>query len=67
MTRKRRNGMLPAHGYSVPELLKTIEMSEITIMTSLFKCEKARSNIDALFEESDIVLSNSSSSYKYIK
>ena len=56
-----------AHGFSVPELLKTIEMSEITIMTSLFNCENARANIDALFNEYDIILLNSSTSYKYIK
>ena len=56
-----------AHGFSVPELLKTIEMSEITIMTSLFNCENARANIDALFNKYDIILLNSSTSYKYVK
>ena len=54
-------------GLSVPELLKTIEMSEITIMTSLFNCEIARANIDALFNKYDIILLNSSTSYKYVK
>ena len=56
-----------AHGYSVPELLKTIEMSEITIMTSLFNCDNARSNIDALFKDKDVILLNSSTSYKYVR
>ena len=55
------------NGFSVPELLKTIEMSEITIMTSLFNCENARTNIDALFKDYDVVLLNSSTSYKYVK
>lgn len=32
--------------YSIPELLKTVEISEITVMTSLFRCENARDNID---------------------
>ena len=56
-----------AHGYSVPELLKTIEMSEITIMTSLFNCDNARTNIDALFKDQDVILLNSSTSYKYVR
>lgn len=56
-----------AQGYSVPELLKTVEMSEITVMTSLFKCDNARDNIDALFPDNDVVLLNKMTSYKYIK
>ena len=38
-----------AFDYSVPELLKTVEMSEITVMISLFKCENARSGIICLW------------------
>lgn len=56
-----------AFDYSVPELLKTVEMSEITVMTSLFKCENARDNIDALLNEYDVVLLNKMTSYKYVK
>lgn len=56
-----------AFDYSVPELLKTVEMSEITVMTSLFKCENARENIDALLNEYDVVLLNKMTSYKYVK
>lgn len=56
-----------AFDYSVPELLKTVEMSEITVMTSLFRCENARDNIDALLEDSDVVLLNKMTSYKYVK
>lgn len=55
------------HGYSVPELLKTVEMAEITVMTSLFKCESARENIDALFGDQDVVLLNRMTSYKFVK
>jgi hypothetical protein len=55
-----------AYDYSVPELLKTIEMSEITIMTSLFRCENARDNIDALLSDQDVVLLNKMTSYKYV-
>ena len=56
-----------AQGYSVPELLKTVEMAEITVMTSLFKCENARDNIDALFDDYNVVLLNKMTSYKYVK
>jgi hypothetical protein len=56
-----------AEGYSVPELLKTVEMAEITIMTSLFRCDNARDNIDALFENHDVILLNKMTSYKYVK
>lgn len=56
-----------AQGFPIPELLKTVEMSEITLMSSLFKCENARDNIDALFEGLDIVLLNKMTSYKYVK
>lgn len=56
-----------AQGYSVPELLKTVEMSEITVMTSLFRCENARDNIDALFADQDVILLNKMTSYKYVK
>ena len=56
-----------AQGYSVPELLKTVEMSEITVMTSLFKCDNARDNIDALLGDYDVVLLNKMTSYKYVK
>lgn len=42
-------------------------MSEITVMTSLFKCEDARDNIDALLDECDVVLLNKMTSYKYVK
>ena len=56
-----------AQGYSVQELLKTVEMAEITVMTSLFKCENARDNIDALFDDYNVVLLNKMTSYKYIK
>ena len=56
-----------ARGMAVPELLKTIEMSEITVLSSLFNCSNARDNIDALFSNSNIVLLNSSTSYKYVK
>ena len=56
-----------AFDYSVPELLKTVEMSEITVMTSLFKCENARDNIDALLNGYDVVLLNKMTSYKYVK
>ena len=56
-----------ARGYSVPELLKTIEMSEITIMTSLFRCENARDNINALLADYDVVLLNKMTSYKYVE
>lgn len=56
-----------ARDYSVPELLKTIEMSEITIMTSLFRCENARDNIDALLSDYDVVLLNKMTSYKYVE
>ena len=56
-----------AFDYSVPELLKTVEMSEITVMTSLFRCENARDNIDALLNECDVVLLNKMTSYKYVK
>lgn len=52
--------------FPVPELLKTIEMSEITVLSSLFACENARDNITALFESTDIVLLNSMTSYKYV-
>jgi hypothetical protein len=55
-----------AHGFSIPELLKTVEMSEITVMTSLFKCENSRDNIDALFKNYDVVLLNKRTSFKYI-
>lgn len=54
------------HGFAIPELLKTVEMSEITVMTSLFKCENSRDNIDALFKNGDIVLLNKMTSFKYI-
>ena len=40
-----------AQGYSVPELLKTVEMAEISVMTSLFRCDLARDNIDALLAD----------------
>lgn len=56
-----------AFEYSIPELLKTVEMSEITVMTSLFKCENARDNIDALLPEYDVALLNKMTSYKYVK
>lgn len=55
-----------AYDYSVPELLKTVEMSEITVMTSLFKCDNARDNIDALLADFDVVLLNKMTSYKYV-
>ncbi len=56
-----------AFEYSILELLKTVGMSEITVMTSLFKCENARDNIDALLNEYDVVLLNKMTSYKYVK
>lgn len=56
-----------AQGYSIPELLKTIEMAEITLITSLFRCENARDNIDAIFQNYEIVLLNKMTSYKYVK
>lgn len=56
-----------AHGFSIQHLLKTVEMSQITIMTSLFSCENARHNIDALLGDVDVILLNKSTSYKYIK
>ena len=56
-----------AFDYSIPELLKTVEMSEITVMSSLFKCDNARDNIDALLPELDVVLLNKMTSYKYVK
>lgn len=55
-----------AQGFPVPELLKTVEMSEITVMSSLFKCERARDNIDPLFSDIDVVLLNKMTSYKYV-
>ncbi len=55
------------NGFPIPELLKTVEMSEITIMTSLFSCENARDNIDPLFFDKDIMLLNKMTSYKYVK
>lgn len=55
-----------AQEFPIPELLKTVEMSEITLMSSLFKCERARDNIDALFSDMDIVLLNKMTSYKYV-
>ncbi len=51
----------------MPELLKTVEMSEITIMTSLFRCENSRDNIDALLVDQDVILLNKMTSYKYVK
>lgn len=56
-----------AHGFPVPELLKTVEMAEITVMTSLFSCENARDGIEPLFADMDIVLLNKMTSFKYIK
>ena len=56
-----------AFDYSVPELLKTVEMSQITVMTSLFQCKNARDNIDALLAGYDVILLNKMTSYKYIK
>lgn len=55
-----------AQEFPIPELLKTVEMSEITVMSSLFKCERARDNIDAIFSDMDIVLLNKMTSYKYV-
>lgn len=56
-----------AYDYSIPELLKTVEMSEITVMTSLFRCENARDNIDAILSNFDVVVLNKMTSYKYVK
>lgn len=55
------------HGFPVPELLKTVEMAEITVMTSLFFCQNARDGIAPLFADSDIVLLNKMTSFKYVK
>lgn len=56
-----------AYDYSIPELLKTVEMSEITVMTSLFRCENARDNIDAILSNFEVVVLNKMTSYKYVK
>ena len=56
-----------AFDYSVPELLKTMEMAEITVMSSLFRCDNARDNIDSLFSNQNVVLLNKMTSYKYVK
>lgn len=53
--------------FNIPILLKTIEMSVITTMTSLFPCDNARKNISPLFENNKIKLLNSMTSYKYIE
>lgn len=53
--------------FHIPILLKTIEMSVITTMTSLFPCDNARKNISPLFEKEKIKLLNSMTSYKYIE
>lgn len=42
-------------------------MSEITVMTSLFRCENARDNIDAILSNFEVVVLNKMTSYKYVK
>lgn len=60
--------------YPVPQLLKTVEMAQITVLSSLFACERARGNIEALFDAKEqiagigkkVVLLNRMTSYKYV-
>lgn len=56
-----------ANGMDIPNLLKTIEMAEITVLTSLFFCADARDNITPLFEDRKVVLLNKSTSFKFAK
>ena len=48
-------------------LLKTIEMAEITVLSSLFFCADARDNITPLFAGQKVVLLNKSTSFKFIQ
>ena len=56
-----------ANGMDVPAMLKTIEMAEITVLSSLFFCANARDNIDPLFHEQKVVLLNKSTAFKYVE
>ena len=47
-------------------LLKTIEMAEITVLSSLFFCADARDNITPLFAGQKVVLLNKSTSFKFV-
>ena len=47
-------------------LLKAIEMAEITVLSSLFFCADARDNINPLFEDQKVVLLNKSTSFKFV-
>ena len=55
-----------ANGMDIPNLLKTIEMAEITVLSSLFFCADARDNINPLFEDQKVVLLNKSTSFKFV-
>lgn len=48
-------------------LLKTVEMSSITILTSLFNCDNSKEHIEALFKDEKIKLLNRMTSYKYVE
>ena len=56
-----------ANGMDIPNLLKTIEMAEITVLSSLFFCADARDNITPLFDNQKVVLLNKSTSFKFIQ
>lgn len=56
-----------ANGMDIPNMLKTIEMAEITVLSSLFFCANARDNISPLFQEQEVVLLNKSTSFKFVE
>lgn len=55
-----------ANGADIPILLKTIEMAEITVLSSIFYCTHARDNIEPLFNDKKVILLNKSTSYKFV-
>ena len=55
------------NGMDIPNMLKTIEMAEITVLSSLFFCANARDNISPIFDKQNVVLLNKSTSYKFVE
>lgn len=56
-----------ANGMNIPNMLKTIEMAEITVLSSLFFCANARDNISPIFHNQNVVLLNKSTAYKFVE
>lgn len=67
ITKFRYCSLNNANGMDIPNMLKTIEMAEITVLSSLFFCANARDNISPIFHNQNVVLLNKSTAYKFVE